>query len=139
MECYEHIADPLEQQRTMQLVTDLMARRPRLNLKASYLQDAYAAEVECVGKQFEVARQLVDLQITLEKTENTRLQDSLNLSYQMATLYAKNRWKYQDAHALLVAMEKNLKAKKDEQVSREKQKDAIQKQTDFEAEKKLAS
>jgi hypothetical protein len=116
MECYEHISDPLEQQRTMQLVTDLMARRPRLNLKASYFQDAYSAEVECVRKQFEVARQLVDLQINLEKTENTRLQDSLNLSYQMANLYAKNRWKYQDAHALLVAMEKNLKAKKEEQI-----------------------
>ena len=36
MECYEHISDPLEQQRLMQTITDLMARRPRLNLKANY-------------------------------------------------------------------------------------------------------
>ena len=50
MECYEHIVDPLEQQRLMQVVTDIMARRPRLNLNGSYFKDAYAAENECLEK-----------------------------------------------------------------------------------------
>ena len=50
MECYEHIVDPLEQQRLMQVVTDIMARRPRLNLNASYFKDAYVAENECLEK-----------------------------------------------------------------------------------------
>lgn len=50
LECYEHICDPLEQQRLMQAVTDLMARRPRLNLQANYFADAYKAEIACVEK-----------------------------------------------------------------------------------------
>ena len=60
MECYEHVADPLEQQRLMQILTDLMARRPRLNLQAGYFADAYDAEIECLKRQFDLARQLVD-------------------------------------------------------------------------------
>ena len=48
LECYEHIVDPLEQQRLMQIITDLMARRPRLNLQANYFRDSYAAESECL-------------------------------------------------------------------------------------------
>jgi hypothetical protein len=61
MECYEHISDPLEQQRLMQIITDLMARRPRLNMDANYFVDAYDSEIICLQKQFELTRQLVDL------------------------------------------------------------------------------
>ena len=48
LECYEHIVDPVEQQRLMQVVTDIMARRPRLNLQANYFRDSYLAELECL-------------------------------------------------------------------------------------------
>jgi hypothetical protein len=97
MECYEHVTDPLEQQKLMQVITDVMARRPRLNLNANYFIDAYDAEITCVQKQFELMKTVVDLQITMEKTENTRLQDSLCLSYELANNYAANKWKYTDA------------------------------------------
>jgi len=50
MECYEHITDPLEQQKLMQVITDIMARRPRLNLNANYFLDAYDAEIQCLDK-----------------------------------------------------------------------------------------
>ena len=73
MECYEHISDPLEQQKLMQIITDIMARRPRLNLKASYFIDAYDGEIKLLKKQFELVKMLVELQVTLEKTENNRL------------------------------------------------------------------
>jgi hypothetical protein len=73
MECYEHISDPLEQQKLMQIITDIMARRPRFNLKASYFIDAYDGEIKLLKKQFELVKMLVDLQVTLEKTENNRL------------------------------------------------------------------
>ena len=81
----------------MQIMSDIMIRRPRLNLQASYFVDSYDAEILCLEREFEVVRTVVDLQISLEKTENSRLQDSLNLSYAMANLYSKNRWKYQDS------------------------------------------
>lgn len=48
VECYEHVCDPLEQQKLMQLITDLMSRRPRLNLNANYFMDAYDAEIICL-------------------------------------------------------------------------------------------
>ncbi len=50
MEAYEHIVDPLEQQRLIQVVVDLMAQRPRLNLTASYFVDSYEAEKQCLQK-----------------------------------------------------------------------------------------
>jgi len=39
-------------------------------------------------------RMIVDMQIKLEKTENKRLQDSLNLSYTLANTFEKQQWKY---------------------------------------------
>jgi hypothetical protein len=107
MECYEHITDPLEQQKLMQIITDIMARRPRLNLNANYFNDAYDAEIKCLEKQFEQIKMLVDLQINLEKTENTRLQDSLNMSYFLANQDAAKKWKYQDAEARIQCITKH--------------------------------
>ena len=58
----------------MQVVTDLSARRPRLNLlTANYFRDSYTAEFECLDAQFELAKALVEMQIKLERTENKRL------------------------------------------------------------------
>lgn len=94
LECYEHISNPLEQQKVMQIITDQMARRPRLDLEGSYFGDSYDAEITCLTKQFELIKMLVDQQISLEKTENKRLQDSLNLSYTLANEYSKGTWKY---------------------------------------------
>jgi len=37
---------------------------------------------------------IVDLQISLEKTENKRLQDSLNLSFALANQYKEKKWQY---------------------------------------------
>lgn len=34
----------------MQVITDIMARRPRLDLNANYFMDAYQAEVTCLEK-----------------------------------------------------------------------------------------
>ncbi len=73
MEAYEHISDPLEQQRLMQIVTDIMARRPRLNLQACYFLDSYAAELALLDKEHELISMLVDTQISLEKTESKSL------------------------------------------------------------------
>ena len=48
----------------------------------------------------------MDYQGSLEKTENKRLQDVLALSYTLSNKYEENRWKYQDAEALLNAVTK---------------------------------
>lgn len=101
MECYEHVVDPLEQQRLMQVVIDIMARRPRLNLQANYFTDSYTAEFTCLDNQLELVKTLIKNQVKLEKTQNRMLQDSLALSYTLSNQYEENRWKYQDAEELL--------------------------------------
>ena len=50
--------------------------------------------------------------MNIEKSENKRLQDALSLSYTLSNEYEKNRWKYQDAEALLAAVIKRRRAKK---------------------------
>ena len=48
MECYEHVCDPLEQVRIVQIVVDTMAQRPRLNLESTYFTDSYLNEVNLI-------------------------------------------------------------------------------------------
>ena len=57
----------------MQVITDLMARRPRLNLQANYFRDSYAAEYECFDNQLELVKLLIKTQIDLERTTNKKL------------------------------------------------------------------
>ena len=45
LECYEHTFDTLEQQQLIQLIIDLMAKRPRINLEANTFIDSYKVEV----------------------------------------------------------------------------------------------
>ena len=73
METYEHISDPLEQQRLIQVVVDLMAQRPRLNLSASYFTDSYEAEKLCLTKHTALMRTMVVNQMRIEKDENKKM------------------------------------------------------------------
>ena len=43
----------------MQVITDLMARRPRLNLQANYFQDSYEAEYMCLDNQLELIKVII--------------------------------------------------------------------------------
>lgn len=48
MECFEHTCDSLDQQRLIQIIVDLMARRPRINLEGNHFRDSYKAEVDAI-------------------------------------------------------------------------------------------
>ena len=101
MECFEHICDPVEQQRLTQIIVDLMARRPRLNLEDLYFKDSYKAESECMSKHMELLEIIITNQIKLEKSENTHVHEALNLSYSLAQKKQKDQWNYQDADSYL--------------------------------------
>lgn len=73
MESYEHISDPLEQQRLIQIVVDMMSQRPRLNLDATYFKDSYDAEVMCLKKHTGLLRTIMVNQMMIEKEENKRI------------------------------------------------------------------
>jgi hypothetical protein len=83
METYEHISDPLEQQRLIQVVVDLMATRPRLNLSASYFTDSYEAEKQVLTKHAQLMRVISVNQMKYEKEVNRKMQGYLDLSMRL--------------------------------------------------------
>jgi hypothetical protein len=68
----------------------------------------------------------VSLQTRLEKAENSQLQDYIGLSFDMANLYVKQKWKYQDAQSLLQQIE--LKKQKRKEKTEAKMKDKIRRE-----------
>ena len=96
MEGYEHCVDLNEQQRFIQIVVDLMARRPRLNFQSTYFVDAYKAEVECLGLQHKLLREVIDSQISVEKAANKKVQDHLELKYRLINEHMQGKWKYSE-------------------------------------------
>jgi len=49
MEAYEHTCDPLESVRLLQIIVDVMAQRPRLNMEASMYTESYQTEIEALN------------------------------------------------------------------------------------------
>ena len=49
MEAYEHIYDPLESMRVLQMIVDLIAERPRLNLEATMYSESYESEIQLLN------------------------------------------------------------------------------------------
>lgn len=63
LECYEHTFDTLEQQQLIQLIIDLMAKRPRINLEANTFIDSYKVEVASLQSQTKLMREFIKLQM----------------------------------------------------------------------------
>lgn len=59
MECYEHTCDTLEQQRLIQIIIDLMAKRPRMNFAANHFKDSYRAEIHALEAQTSIMREFI--------------------------------------------------------------------------------
>jgi len=59
LECFEHTCDTLEQQRIIQLIVDLMARRPRINLAANHFADSYEVEIKVVVMQTKLVKEFI--------------------------------------------------------------------------------
>ena len=46
IDVYENTCDPLESVRLIQMISDTMAVRPRINIEANYFKDSYESETE---------------------------------------------------------------------------------------------
>jgi hypothetical protein len=78
LEVFEHICDPLEQQRMMQIMTDTMARRPRIDhCHSHYFLECYRAETKCLETQLKLIREIVDYLMVSEKKENRHIKEYL--------------------------------------------------------------
>lgn len=70
MEAYQHVCDPLETVRLLQMIVDTMAQRPRLNTEASHFIESYKAEIECMTQKAELYKEFMTLQKDIEVEEN---------------------------------------------------------------------
>ena len=70
LESYEHIYDPLESVRCLQMIVDAMATRPRINTEASMYSDSYDCEIKLLQEKTKFFSDLIALQSDHEKEEN---------------------------------------------------------------------
>ena len=75
LESYEHIYDPLESVRCLQMIVDTMAQRPRINTEASFYTDSYESECLLLDEKIKFFSNLTDLQTSNEKEENKQAYD----------------------------------------------------------------
>ena len=92
LDAYEHICDPLEQQRMMQVMTEVMAQRPRLDTTASYFADSYEAEIKCMDTMTKLVREISCYLMSNEKKLNKQLKDYLQLTYKVLTDFTNKKW-----------------------------------------------
>lgn len=70
LESYEHVYDPLESVRCLQMIVDLMAQRPRLNTEASLYTDSYEAETKVMKEKLRFFTDFMSMQTEIETVEN---------------------------------------------------------------------
>lgn len=61
METYEHIVDPLESQRVLQMIVDLISARPRLNMEASMYCESYSAETDVLNEKADLMSEFINM------------------------------------------------------------------------------
>ena len=61
VECLDHTCDTLEQQRLIQIIIDLMAKRPRMNFMANHFRDSYKAEIDALETQTQIIREFINM------------------------------------------------------------------------------
>ena len=83
LECYEHTCDTLEQQRTIQILIDLMAKRPRINLAANHFRDSYKAEIEALDCQVQIMREFISMHMENEFKVNNEVREMLEKTYRL--------------------------------------------------------
>mmetsp|Transcript_13593 Transcript_13593/g.24229 ORF Transcript_13593/g.24229 Transcript_13593/m.24229 type:complete len:2316 (-) Transcript_13593:702-7649(-) len=77
IEAYEHTVDPQEQRNLAQSISNLMARRPLLDLKAEYFSESYSSEIVALELQYSLYREIINSQITEEKGLFQQVQKTL--------------------------------------------------------------
>lgn len=92
MECYDHTCDSLEQQRLIQIVVDLLAKRPRMNLAANHFKDSYRAEIDALEAQIGIMKDFIRMQMHIEFRANNGIRELLEKTYRLIYEQMDNSW-----------------------------------------------
>jgi hypothetical protein len=91
-EAYEHTCDILEQQKIAQIMTDIMAKRPRINMESTYFTESYECEIKVFKEYGNIIREFMDYQIENERQENNHVKDYLELKYRKINDHMQKQW-----------------------------------------------
>ena len=94
MSSYEHTVDILEQQRLVQIIVDIMAKRPRLNTEATHFIDSYKQEIEYFTNFRTFLNELTREQIRREKNISGDIHEFLELKYRKVNEHVNRKWEY---------------------------------------------
>ncbi len=64
LETYQHVTDPEEQLRLAQVITDVMHRRPQMDLTAGYFVQAYRDTIVCLQSHQQLIKVVLNSQVT---------------------------------------------------------------------------
>lgn len=84
----------------IQIIVDLMASRPRLNLSATHFKDSYRAEVELLTLQHEIMREVIRMQMSNEFEANNSIREYLEKTYRLVMDQSDAKWQYQKPETL---------------------------------------
>ena len=84
----------------VQIIADLMALRPRLNLNATHFKDSYLTETECLKQQHDIMREIIRMQMRNEFEANNHIREYLERTYRMVMEQVENKWVYQRPEGL---------------------------------------
>ena len=94
MQAYEHTTDIVEQQRLVQIIIDIMAKRPRLNTDATHFIDSYKSEIKYLKELREFISELQREQIRREKKIISDINEYLELKYRKINEHIDRKWEY---------------------------------------------
>ena len=78
----------------MQIMTDLMAERPRLDYspKVIYFAESYRGEIHCMKTQTKLFRELNAYLVKNERKQNKYIRDYLQVAYRLTNEYTNKKW-----------------------------------------------
>ena len=97
---YEHLTSPYHQYQLIQIITDTMAARPRLNLEASFPTAAYNLEIDLLRTQRDLLAQLTYASSKLELEHTEHLRETIELKRRKINDFIVGNTKYEKEESL---------------------------------------
>lgn len=104
LDVYENTCDPLESVRLIQIISDTMAVRPRINTEANYFKDSYDSEKEVILQKFELFSEVLDIQRRTEQEENEHMRRFQELKVRKLQDFLEGKWAYKYDPAMVERM-----------------------------------
>ena len=71
-----------------------MAKRPRINLKATHFKDSYINEIKCLKQKTLLVQDIVTLLIKNEFKENNHIREYIEKTYRLLHEVMENKWSH---------------------------------------------